>query len=148
VALTGLLSDVLARGVPFRFEARGYSMLPFLRSGDVLTISPLRRSVRLGDVVAFVAGAGRGLVVHRVCGRHAGRFDIRADNARDPADIVPAGAVLGVVTRAERGGRRVHLGLGPERVLVAVFVRLELLQPLTAAARAVRRPFVGRSAVS
>jgi len=123
-------------------------MLPLLRSGDILTIAPLRGGVRLGDVVAFVGGPDRGLVVHRVCGRYAGRLDIRADNARDPADIVPVGAVLGVVTRAERGGRRVRLGLGPERVLVAVLVRLELLQPLTAALRALRRSFVHRSALS
>jgi hypothetical protein len=146
-ALSDLLSDVLARGVPFRFEASGYSMLPFLRGGDILTVSPLRRRARLGDVVAAVTGPSRGLVVHRVSGRRGDLYHIRADNGHDPADIVASSAVLGIVTRAERGSRTVRLGLGPEGVAIAALVRLGALQPLTAALRSVRKPFIHRGAV-
>jgi hypothetical protein len=146
-ALSALLGDVLARGVPFRFEARGYSMFPFIRDGDAVTIAPLRGRARFGEVVAF-AGPAEGLVVHRITARRPGVYEIRGDYLRGPYDIVPLSSVLGAVTRVERRGRRVRLGLGPERVLVGGLVRLGLLQPLVAAARAVRAPFVGQRVLS
>jgi phage repressor protein C with HTH and peptisase S24 domain len=134
---------VLARGVPFRFEARGYSMAPFIRNGDVVTISPLRgRRARFGDVVAF-ANSTDGLVVHRVVARGPGRYEIRADNPGGADDIVPATSVFGAVTRVERFGHSVRLGLGPERTLVGVLVRLGLLQRLVAILRAARTLFAG-----
>jgi hypothetical protein len=147
-ALSALLGDVLARGVPFRFEARGHSMLPFIHDGDVVTISPLRgRRARWGEVVAYV-GPARGPIVHRVVARRAGRYAIQADNLPGPADVAPASGVLGVVTQVERHGRRVRLGLGPERALVAGLVRLGLLQPLVAVLRATRAHFDGQGVLS
>ena len=143
-----MLADVLARGVPFRFEARGYSMLPFIRDGDVVTIAPLRgRRARFGEVVAFAGPAG-GLVVHRVTARRQGVYEIRGDHLSGSDDVVPFAGVLGAVTRVERRGRPVRLGLGPERVLVGGLVRLGLLRPLVAAARALRAPFVGQRVLS
>jgi hypothetical protein len=124
-------------------------MAPFIRNGDVVTISPLRdRRIRLGEVVAFV-GRARGLVVHRVTAQRSGCYEIRADSLAGPGDveavdIVPAADVLGTVSRVERNARRVRLGLGRERVLVAVLSRLGLLRPLVAALRAARAPFVGQ----
>ena len=41
-AMLGLLEGVLSRGVPFRFRAGGSSMAPFIRDGDVISVSPLR----------------------------------------------------------------------------------------------------------
>jgi hypothetical protein len=145
-ALSGLLGDVLARGVPLRFEARGSSMSPFIRDGDTVTIAPLcARRARFGEVVAFAGPAG-GLVVHRVTARRPGCYEIRGDRLRGPRDIVPVTRVLGAVTRVERHGRRVRFGLGPERVLVAGLARLGLLQPLVAVLRVARAPFVGQRA--
>ncbi len=146
-ALSALLKDVLARGVPFRFEARGYSMNPFVRDGDVVTISPLRgRRAHLGEVVAF-PGPAAGFMVHRVVARRSGAYEIQADNPGGPPDVVPVAAVLGAVTRVERRGHRVRLGLGPERALVGVLVRLGRLQPLVAALRAARSPLTGQRVV-
>ena len=51
---------VLEKGRAFRFEARGTSMLPLIRDGDVVTVTPLSGGgPRTGDVVAF-ADPGRG----------------------------------------------------------------------------------------
>ena len=51
----GLLQTAMAKGAPFSFRARGSSMHPFIRDGDVITVSPLGEgSPGLGDVVAFV----------------------------------------------------------------------------------------------
>jgi len=123
-------------------------MLPSIRDGDVVTVSTLRgRRARFGEVVAFTSPTA-GLVVHRVVARRAGRYEIRADNARGRGDVVPVGDVLGAVTRVERGGRRARLGLGPDGALVAALARVGLLLPLVAALRALRAPFVGRSVAS
>ena len=142
-----MLKDVLARGVPFRFEAGGYSMTPFIRDSDVVTISPLHgRRARFGEVVAY-AGPTEGLIVHRVVARRPGFYEIRADNSYAADGVVPAARVFGAVSRVERRGHRVRLGLGPERALVGVLVRLGLLQPLVSALRAVRAPIAGQRAL-
>ena len=139
-----MLKDVLARGVPFRFEARGYSMTPFIRDSDVVTISPLRgRRARFGEVVAY-AGPTEGLIVHRVIARRPGFYEIRADNSYAADGVVPVAGVFGAVSRVERRGHRVRLGLGPERALVGGLVRLGLMQPLVTALRAARAPIAGQ----
>ena len=52
-ALAELMKNVLARGLPFRFRVRGWSMTPFIRDFDVVTVVPLGSTPRTGDVVAF-----------------------------------------------------------------------------------------------
>jgi hypothetical protein len=131
-----LLRTVLEKGKPFRFEATGDSMSPFIRNGDIITVSPLLGAPpRLGDVVAYIRPERRRkLVVHRVIGRRNGSYLIRGDSAPDHTDLVPKADILGRVSRVKRNGRRVCLGLGPERRLVAFVIRngllLHLLMPL------------------
>ena len=80
-AFVELIRAVLDRGVPFRFKAKGLSMHPFIRHGDVITITPLSENLpRYGDVVAFVRPRTFALVVHRVVGKRDGAFLIKGDN--------------------------------------------------------------------
>lgn len=145
-ALLELMRAVLDRGVPFRFCARGWSMAPFVRDGDVITVSPLQQALpRVGEVVAFVRpGAGR-LVVHRVVARRGRGLLIRGDSVPECADgtIAPE-AVLGRVTRVERDGRDVWLGLGPERHLIAWLSRAGWLIPLSGRLASWLRPMFRR----
>ena len=54
-ALVDLLSAVLNKGVPVRFQAKGFSMSPFIKNNDVVTISPWQGTrPGLGDIIAFV----------------------------------------------------------------------------------------------
>ena len=133
-ALLSLMRAVLERGVPFRFRARGWSMTPFIRDGDVITVSPLGRALpAAGDVVAFVRPEKGTLVVHRVVSRHGAAVVIRGDSAPGAADeVIPAGSLLGRVTQVEREGRSVRLGLGPERAAIAWLSRSGWLAPLRA----------------
>jgi len=136
-ALADLMKNVLARGLPFRFRVRGWSMTPFIRDRDVVTIVPLEsKPPRIGDIVAF-AGPGIGpLVVHRVVGRSGTRLLIQGDNqAEAPDGLLPESSVLGRVSRVERDGRQVRLGLGGERGLLALLSRKGLLSPLVDWAR-------------
>jgi hypothetical protein len=138
----------LARGVSFRFEARGSSMSPFIRDRDVVTVAPLRgRRARLGEVVAFT-GPDEGLVLHRVVARRPGLYETRADNSVSSDGLIPAPRVLGVVERVERRGHRVRIGLGPERALVAGLARARVLYPLIAILRGARALTARRHTVS
>ena len=107
-ALTELLRAVLAKGRPFRFRAVGWSMSPFLKDGDIITVAPLAgRRPRPGEVVAFLhPGTGKA-AVHRIVRRKDGFYSVRGDNTDAPDGLLRADRILGVVTRVERGGRTV-----------------------------------------
>jgi ribosomal protein S18 acetylase RimI-like enzyme len=130
-ALLELLRAVLDQGAPFRFQAPGFSMAPFIRDGDVVTIAPLNgRAPRVGEVVAFVQPARGRLALHRVIARRGATWLIRGDNSPEPDGLIPRENILGVVTRMERDGRTVRLGLGGEGRLIAWLNARDWLLPL------------------
>ena len=136
ISAAELAGDLLARGTEVRMRVTGSSMTPFIRSGDVVTLVPSpSEGVSLGDVIAFSPHPGR-LILHRVVAGTARAPLTRGDAA--PCVDEP-GALLGVVSRVERAGRVVRLGLGPERRVLALAQRWGLLWPLRALAGAARR---------
>jgi len=144
-ALRELLESVLARGIPFRFRASGFSMHPFVRDGDVVTISPpSRREPRVGDVVAFVGPVNGKLTVHRIVARRDGRYLMRGDNADVTDGWVGPHDVFGRVSQVERAGAAVRLGLGPEGRLVALPCAPHIVARLAGGARRARSLLAGR----
>lgn len=119
--MKALMQAVLARGATFHFRARGLSMSPLIKDGDVITLAPpgaTRQS--LGRVAAFAHPASGALTVHRIVALGQGGCLLQGDNTGGASDgWVPAGEVLGWVVRVERGGRRVRFGLGCERRFIA-----------------------------
>ena len=129
--LIDLLAAVLEKGARFRFQAKGFSMSPFIKDGDVVTVSPLSEcSLGLGDVVAFINPAIRNLVVHRLVGKRGNSYLIKGDNTAETDGSIAKTNILGCVTKVERNGKRVFLGLGPERFLLSILTRTGLLFPL------------------
>lgn len=126
--LSELLRGLLEDGLPVELRVTGSSMSPFVRSGDVIVLSPRPASaIRLGDVVAFLRGEAR-LVVHRVVRRRRDGFLTRGDASPRTDDGRVAGdEILGAVDRVTRRGVRVRLGLGPERIAIAWLSRWGLL---------------------
>jgi len=130
-ALVKLLGAVLGKGAPVRFRAKGFSMSPFIKNEDVVTLSPLQdASPSVGDVIAFVLQGTDKLCVHRVVGRKGDCYVTKGDNSSEADEPVPRENILGFVTRVERDGKEVFLGLGPERFLIAFLGRRGLLLPL------------------
>lgn len=146
VALLELMQAVLAKEVPFRFCARGWSMAPFIKDGDVITVSPFcNRKPGVGEVVAFVRPEGGNLVVHRIVARSTTDLFIQGDNGKGYSDgIIPQEYLLGRVTRIERHGQEVWLGLGPERYLIAWLSSTRLLNPVLCWLKYWLRPFSRR----
>ncbi len=70
MSATPLLGEALrqlAAEEPVRLTVRGDCMRPLLVDGQAVTVAGARR-YRPGDVVAWTAASGGGLVVHRVIG--------------------------------------------------------------------------------
>lgn len=124
-ALLELMKAILARDVPVRFRAVGSSMEPFIQSGDVITVAPLHKHrPRIGEVVAFIHPENKKLVVHRVVAMKADAFVIQGDSSHHfPDEPVSKENLIGSVTQLWREGRKVRLGLGPERLLIAFLSR-------------------------
>jgi radical SAM protein with 4Fe4S-binding SPASM domain len=112
--LQELLAAILDQGKPFRFEARGHSMHPFLRDRDVVTVAPLpARPLRQGEIVAFRHPESGSLVLHRIREVRADGLLIQGDNIEQPDGMIEDGDLLGLVTLAERKGMTVYRGDAP-----------------------------------
>jgi len=136
-ALAGLMRAVLDKGKPFRFEARGASMHPVIRDGDVVTVRPFGAArPGPGDVVAFVHPLTGGVRVHRIVGSDGPGFVLKGDNALGGDGVVAPAAVLGLVAAVERGGRAVRVGPALRSPLLA---RLSRSAWFTRLVRRVRR---------
>ena len=120
-ALLELMTAVLSKGCSFRFKAKGWSMTPFIRDGDVIKVDPINaHPLQVGQVVAFHSADERCLVVHRIIARTDTGYLIQGDSAMGESDgIVRQDQLLGQVSRVDREGRRVWLGQGPGRGVVA-----------------------------
>ena len=100
---TEVIVDLLARGHAVRFRAAGDSMHPIIRGDDYLHVSPAQ-TFRRGDVVLMLAS--RGLTAHRVVELSENTLVTRGDNIAENDAPIDRTRVLGVVTHAERNGRK------------------------------------------
>ncbi len=106
-------------------------MSPSIKDGDIVIVGPLKENApRLGEIVAFIHPKTERLLIHRVVGKRNDLYLLKGDNVSDVDDLVPQANVLGSVRRAEREGRKVPLGLGPEGILIAFLNRMGLFLPL------------------
>lgn len=119
-----LLEEVLEKGKRFRFQSGGFSMQPFIRNGDVVTLAPyLIQDIQVGDVVAYEEPVSGLLKVHRVVGERIGLYLIKGDNSLKTDGWIQRDSIYGRVIRIERKGKTVSFSLGPEKRLVAAVSR-------------------------
>lgn len=141
-SLSELLTAVLTKGLHCCFIATGHSMSPFIKDGDEITVSPLHDSSPcLGAVVALIHPENGRLAIHRVVGKKGDSYLIKGDNSSDFDGFVQKENILGFVTKVEREGKNISIGLGPERFLIAFLTRRGLFPLLLSVWRLIR-PFV------
>jgi hypothetical protein len=137
--LEKLMRGVLSRGACFRFQGKGFSMSPFIKDGDVLTIAPVQGSAPcFGDVVVFTHPNTGKLIIHRIIGKRAGSFLAKGDNAPEEDGLISRAVILGQVAKVERDGKKPLLGIGPDRFIIAFVIRTGLLPLLWPVWRFVR----------
>jgi hypothetical protein len=142
-AVAGLLTDALRAGHSFSFRAGGFSMSPFIKDGDQITVSPFgNRPPGRGDIVAFLDTSQKGLTVHRIIKRQGIDFIMKGDNTRAADMPVSDSKLLGRVTGIRRRNRERYLGLGSERGLLAALSRAGILMPLMRLTRLFLLPMI------
>ncbi|MBN1945192.1 MAG: S24/S26 family peptidase [Bradymonadales bacterium] len=92
-----LLCGLLARGERIQLKAQGMCMSPWIFDGDMITVSPVARPLRLGSIV-LIRQADR-LFAHRVV-RFSGRAAVvvQGDSLDEQGVSSPLDQVLGEVT--------------------------------------------------
>lgn len=122
----------------------GDSMRPLIRRGcDPVTIVPLRRPLRRGDVVLFTLGDGR-YIVHRVRGLKEGRVQTLGDNCWNPDAWFPEEQVLGQAVRFVRSGRPHRLDTPLARAWGRCWMALHPVRRLYRRVRSMAARLLGR----
>jgi SOS-response transcriptional repressor LexA len=116
--LKELSEDLLTNGYQVRVKARGFSMFPFISTGDRITISP-GKDINTGDTIVFNRdGQVVGHKVVRVFEKEGIRYyQTAGDSSLRLDQPITVGEILGKVTGIERGKlsfpRRVLLLIHP-----------------------------------
>lgn len=126
--LLKLSREFLERGTSIRFQAKGWSMRPFIRDGDFITVSPIASSsIRIGDVI-FYSTAEDKVIVHRVVNKYEkdGRMTmlIKGDACFGAPEKVDAQNVLGKVVAINRNERERKLNTKLYRIIGLLFAGL------------------------
>ena len=113
--LLGLSKDIFSQGKSARFQAKGWSMRPFIRDGDFLVVSPIENSsIKRGDVVFCITTENK-VIVHRVIKKYKKDKDnritmlIKGDATFSSPEKVEMQNVLGKVVEVERNGQKKRL---------------------------------------
>ncbi len=113
--LLELSKDIFKKGNSVRFQAKGWSMRPFIRDRDFIVVSPIENSsIKTGDVVFHLATENK-IMVHRVIRKYKKDKDnriimlIKGDATFSSPEKVEIHNVLGKVTTVERNGRKKRL---------------------------------------
>ncbi|HXX54055.1 MAG TPA: signal peptidase I [Thermodesulfovibrionales bacterium] len=101
-----LFQDIINSGLSLRVKATGGSMIPFLKSGEILTIrkaSPA--SLKKGDLLFFRSSNGHCLL-HRIImikqTQKSFLIQTKGDGLIEPDEPVPDTRIVGKVHRIER----------------------------------------------
>lgn len=115
---------------PVTIPLEGSSMQPFIRrSVDPVTIVPLQRPVKKGDVVLFTTAPNR-FVVHRIWKLEKDQVQTLGDNCINPDPWLPYSSILGQVVSFRRNGRRYRLDTRAARILGRIWMALYPIRKL------------------
>lgn len=123
--LLGLARDILKKGRSVRFQAKGWSMHPFVQDRDFITVSPVEdSSIKIGDVVFYSATEDR-IIVHRVIRKYRkdGRVVmlIKGDAFFGYFEKIDLQNIIGKVVAIERNGQKKRLDTKIYRMKGLVF---------------------------
>lgn len=115
--------------IPVETTLDGTSMQPFIRRGlDTVTVCPLRRKPKRGDIVLFVDHRGKH-VVHRVYKTEQNTVWTLGDGCNAPDPPVSYEDIGGIVTQVRRGNRTVNTDTAFSRLLGKIWMSSLFLRP-------------------
>lgn len=108
-----LAVQLLQAGRSIRFRARGSSMSPLVRDGDILDVCPIGDGATGVDDIVLYRSCSNGIIVHRVVGvgGQGGEVTllVKGDSVGKADPEVEECQVLGRVVGIDRRGRRIAL---------------------------------------
>ncbi|MCK4338326.1 MAG: S24/S26 family peptidase [Candidatus Aminicenantes bacterium] len=123
-AFVDLLKFVLEKKKGLRFRVRGFSMVPLIRDRDIVTVFPFSvKKARTGDVVIFRERESSVLAAHRIVKKGEKSFLLKGDNIDMADGYIPLNNILCSVSRVEREGKKIKLGMGATRNIIAILSR-------------------------
>ena len=123
-----IVKSALDKRAGLRFKAKGFSMSPCIKNGDLLTVYPLADvSIRWGDIAAFTCPRTKKVFIHRLVGKNGGRYLMKADNGFYSDGLISGENILGVVKKIEREGREISFGLGFKQLIIAFLSKIRIL---------------------
>ncbi len=122
-----IAQEVLGRGRILRFKAKGGSMSPFIRNGDVVEVVPAKGKINLGDIILYRSSYGNP-VVHRVIQRNKESIITKGDSVPSSDEPILSEQVLGRVVAVEKNGWRMRLDSPMVRLLN---ILLALISPFS-----------------
>lgn len=130
-----LIRSTFLKKASLRFQVQGFSMTPFIKDGDIVTLAPLPEyRIGFGWPLAISKLADKDLLIHRLIKIHnkspQASYITKGDNVHQSDYPIFRSDILGYVKKVQRGGRIISFGMGPERRLIAYLSRLNILQPL------------------
>ena len=87
------IKDLLSETGGFSIAVEGDSMLPTLKSGDIVYITPCNRDIKKNDIVLYVYG--NNLVLHRIIKLINHSMIVKGDN-EETIDIINIDRILGI----------------------------------------------------
>lgn len=136
-AFLELSRDFLKKGNSVRFQAKGWSMHPFIKDGDFVIVKSLKNlTVKIGDL-AFYYTDGDKAKIHRVVGKSKKKGTptilIKGDACYGSPEEIEIQSVLGKVTSIERNGQYINLCSSVSKLInIAPFVFWPLIKIPTA----------------
>ena len=128
-ALVELMQAAFEKNALFRFKATGFSMLPFIKDGDMVTFSTFdSRHSLFGKVAAFCNPKTGRLAVHRIIGRSGNGYFLKGDGLFGVDGLIPTQNIVGVVIKVEREGKIIYFGLGLERFAIAFLSKIGFIR--------------------
>jgi signal peptidase I len=111
-----IINEVFNKGKSFHFKARGSSMHPCIRNGDILTIESADAfGLKNGDIALYRTADDK-LVTHRIIGIDVSNkvviLKARGDSLFGPVEHINEEQVLGRVVSVQRGKKIIKLHQG------------------------------------
>ncbi|MFA4984861.1 MAG: S24/S26 family peptidase [Candidatus Omnitrophota bacterium] len=126
----GLIGEVLKSNFAIRIKVRGSSMLPFIRTGDYVTIIPVSlEDARIGDIIAYGDKERKNIICHRLIKRVNSDLVLKGDTHLWSSEKVSAESLLGKVVSVECGKSKFNLEDKPHRFLSCVLARVSRYFP-------------------
>ena len=133
-----ITQEVLTQGFSISLKGRGFSMYPFVRTGDKLFIQPVKMDeLNIGDIV-FYRRAQNFFIAHRLIKKIDQMTMLtKGDNRSDYDEPVSADIVLGRVVSINRNGKTINLESWSNKIVSRYCA---LLSPLSRWLRPVIKP--------